>query len=316
MSLGWQVVTTPQAGVLSRAQALSSGLTRASVDHQLRTGRWVRAYPGVYRTFTGPATDLARTWAAVLYAGAGATLDAGPTLWLAGVVSKAPGVCAVLVPADRRVKPQPGLSVALSTRIDGWRHAVAAPPQLRVEAAVLRATETCADDARVVDLVIAATASRRTTTARLRAELAHWQRLRWRRLLGDLLEDVTDGVASALELQWRRKVELAHGLPQGARNQAEQLHGRRIYRDLRYDPFAVVAELDGRAAHPEIGAFRDRQRDNAAARQLDLALRYGWREVAGDPCGCAAELADLLRRRGWGGTLRRCGPSCSVQPAT
>ena len=54
-------------------------------------------------------------------------------------------------------------------------------------------------------------------------------------LLGDLLEDVTDGVASALELQWRRKVELAHGLPRGARNQAERLHGRRTYRDLRYD---------------------------------------------------------------------------------
>jgi len=231
-----------------------------------------------------------------------------------------------LVPADRRVKSQPGLTVALSTRIDGWRHAVAAPPQLRVEAAVLRATETCADDARVVDLVIAATASRRTTAARLRAELAHWQRLRWRRLLGDLLEDVTDGVASALELQWRRKVELAHGLPRGARNQAEQLPGRRIYRDLRYDPFAVVAELDGRAAHPEIGAFRDRQRDNAAARQLDLALRYGWREVAGAPpswliccdvgdgrarCGAAVRPARSSRQREGTACPGRTDPSPS-----
>lgn len=134
-------------------------------------------------------------------------------------------------------------------------------------------------------------------------------------MLVELVEDVEDGVASGLERHWRRDVELAHGLPHGLRNHAELIHGRRRYRDLRYEPFGVVAELDGRAAHPETGAFRDRQRDNAAARSLELALRYGWHEVIGDPCGCAGELARLLRARGWAGRPRRCGAACGALAA-
>lgn len=257
----WSDIADAQAGVISRAQALAAGMSPAAVDHRLLTGRWVRAVPGVYRTFTGPPSDQATAWAVVRYAGAGATLDAAPSLWLAGGRNMPPASWPVL-----------GLPVTTSIRLGDWAHPSAAPPRLRVEPAVLRATQTMTSPQQVVDVVIAATSSRRTTAARLSAEIDQWPRLRWRPLLVELVEDVDDGVASALERHWRRDVELAHGLPHGLRNHAELIHGRRRYRDLRYEPFAVVAELDGRAAHPETGAFRDRQRDNAAAGSLELGV--------------------------------------------
>jgi hypothetical protein len=307
----WQALAEQQAGVLSRQQALQAGLSAAAIDHRLVSGRWVRAHTGVYRTYTGPPDDRSAAWSAVLYAGAGAALDAAGSLWLAGAALKAPTAWAVLVPHGRQVRAQAGVTITAARRLDVWRHPVAAPPRLRLEAAVMRATELCARPAAVIDVVIGATAGRLTTAARLEHEMRQWRRLRWRRLLESLLEDVTDGVASALERRWRRDVEQAHGLPRATRNAAEAIGGRRRYRDLRY-PGKVVAELDGQAAHPESGAFRDRERDNAAARQLDLALRYGWREVVGDPCGCAAEVGEVLGRQGWQGRLRRCGSQCTA----
>lgn len=310
--MSWQEVAVAQAGLLSRAQALRCGLNRAAVAHRLATGRWVRAMPGVYRVFTGESSPLADAWAAVLYAGAGASLDAAPSLWLSGVLPQPPPQWAVLVPAHRRVVAQPGSPVTVSRRLGSWTHPSASPPRLRVETAVLRATQLCSTVEQVVDVVVLATSSRRTTAARLTAEARAWPRLRWRALLDQLVSEVEDGVASPLERRWRTDVEIAHALPRGRRNVAVVIAGRRRYRDLRYEPSGVVVELDGRTAHPTAAAFRDRERDNAAARSLELALRYGWREVSGDPCGCAGELAGLLRLRGWRGQLRRCGRGCAV----
>lgn len=313
--MSWQEVADAQAGLLSRAQAMACGLSRSSVDHRLLSGRWVRALPGVYRTFTGEPTPLGGAWAAVLYAGVGARLDAGPSLWLAGVGQQPPPQWPVLVPVHRRVVGQPGAPTTVSRHLHAWAHPSASPPRLRVEAAVLRATELCSTVEQVVDVVVLATSSRRTTAARLAAEVRAWPRLRWRRLLGELMADVEDGVASPLERRWRTDVEVAHALPRGRRNVAVVIAGRRRYRDLRYEPFGLVVELDGQMAHPAETAFRDRERDNAAARSLELALRYGWREVSGDPCGCAAELAALLRLRGWRGQPGRCRRGCGAAPS-
>jgi len=41
-----------------------------------------------------------------------------------------------------------------------------------------------------------------------------------------------------------------------------------------------------------------------------VTLRYGWREMAGDPCGVAGEVAAVLGRLGWPGRPNSCGPGC------
>jgi hypothetical protein len=54
-----------QAGVVSRSQALSSGLTRGTIDARVTLGRWKQVYLGVYATFTGVIARDAWLWAAL-----------------------------------------------------------------------------------------------------------------------------------------------------------------------------------------------------------------------------------------------------------
>jgi Protein of unknown function (DUF559) len=125
-----------------------------------------------------------------------------------------------------------------------------------------------------------------------------------------VIADVRDGVRSVLELRWRRTVERAHALPAAELNRADEDGSRRRYRDLEYVRWCLVIELDGREAHRDEGRFRDRRRDNAVTVSGRMTLRYGWREVAADPCGIAAEVARVLGSQGWTGTVRPCGAAC------
>ena len=65
-------------------------------------------------------------------------------------------------------------------------------------------------------------------------------------------------------------------------------------------------------AHPAEGRWHDTRRDNANLVQGAVTLRYGWPDVTEKRCQTAAEVAAVLRRNGWKGTLRRCGPDCKA----
>ena len=102
-----------------------------------------------------------------------------------------------------------------------------------------------------VDVVLRATQRRSTTAERLRRAIGQRQRQRWRGLLLEILAEVEIGVASPLELRYRRDVEQRHRLPPGICNEPERRgRGGRWYRDVRYRDWHVVVELDGREAHP------------------------------------------------------------------
>ena len=96
--------------------------------------------------------------------------------------------------------------------------------------------------------------------------------------------------------------ERTHGLPTGTR-QARARSGR-AYRDVRYDQFATIVELDGEI-HPR-ERLRDARRDNGALLDGDVALRYGWPDVTELPCIIAWEVAAILARRGWTVLPARC----------
>ena len=167
----------------------------------------------------------------------------------------------------------------------------------------------------MADLVLRACQRRLTTPARLAGRARARKRLRWRRLIGEVLTEARDGVQSALERRYLRDVERPHGLPRGRRNRTEGRPGRRRYRDVRYLRWRLVVELDGQAAHPDDEAESDDQRDNELLAEEDTrTLRYGWRSVTGRPCATAAQVGRVLHRLGWRGTLTRCGPSCPIDP--
>jgi hypothetical protein len=151
-----------------------------------------------------------------------------------------------------------------------------------------------------------------TTPAKLVEAAARRSRLRHRRLVLDVLADVRSGRVSPLEVHYRRNVEIPHDLPSSRAGQALRLGGRRWYADVRYEPYRVRVELEGLTWHPADERWRDDVRDNAAVLAGDVVLRFGWRDVGAKPCGTAAQVATVLRSRGWAGSPRACGPTCSV----
>jgi hypothetical protein len=106
-----------QHGIVTRVQALETGVTRSALNWRIRRGGpWQTLLPGVYATFTGPVLDVHRWQAALLYGGDGAALTSWPALILAGI-DRTPrgGGVPVLIPHDRRRRSLPGVT-ALRTR--------------------------------------------------------------------------------------------------------------------------------------------------------------------------------------------------------
>ena len=121
---------------------------------------------------------------------------------------------------------------------------------------------------------------------------------------------MAEGVHSPLEYRYLHGVERAHGLPRPDRQAEADRHPGRIFRDIHYRRYRVAVELDGTASHPDEQRWQDKRRDNAAAADGIFTLRYGWADVTERPCETAREIATVLARGGWPGTLRRCGPGC------
>ena len=286
-------------------------MTSSQIKAMLSARRWCRQLPGVYVTFTGPLPPRTLVWAAVLYAGEGATASLGTAAWLWGLRGNLPPRIDVCVPLGRRVIDQPALHVTVRRNLAEIRHPAQLPPWTRLEETVLDLIDRAVDADEVTALLTGA-CQRRFTTAALLAQAARGRsRLRWRELVRGVLDDVVDGVQSALERRYFR-LERAHGLPTGARNHAEGSRGGRHYRDVQYEEFMTVVELDGNAAHPIEDRELDRARDNSVTESARVTLRYGWRSVAGSPCATAAQVGRVLTSRGWRGRLRRCGPTCSA----
>jgi hypothetical protein len=100
--------------------------------------------------------------------------------------------------------------------------------------------------------------------------------------------------------------------PLAAASLSSSASGGCQYQDVKYDPYGVVVELDGQAAHPVAARWDDIGRDNANHAAGLITLRYGWGDVTERPCRTAAQVGTLLSRRGWSGELRRCGPTCEL----
>ncbi|GIJ67569.1 hypothetical protein [Virgisporangium ochraceum] len=306
----WKNLATAQAGILTVRQATAGGLTPAAVRARTAGGRWQRVHYGVLATFSGPLPRAARLWAAVLACGADAVLSHETAAELFGLTARADDRVHVTVPHGRRVSAHRGVVIHRRVDMAGVRHPALAPPRTRVEHTVL----DLAAASRHLDVAIGwlahAVGTRLTTPERIRTAVGGRSRMRWKRHLLAALDDVAAGCHSLLELHYLRRVERAHRLPTGQRQRARG----RWYDDVTYPAYGVCVEVDGRLAHPDDRAFRDRRRDNAAALTGARVLRYGYSDVTTRPCTVATEVAALLAATGWPGTPRRCGPRCTLAP--
>jgi very-short-patch-repair endonuclease len=300
-----------QCNIASRQQILNGGVTNAALIWRLQRAQWQQLHRGVYALFSGEPSREAGLWAAVLRAGPGAVLSHHTAAELLRLTDWPSELVHVTVPSRRRVQPTPGFAIHLSHSIGRTRHPGLLPPRTRIEDTVLDLVNLTSTFDDACGWVTRAFGRRLTTEQRVLTALATRSRQRWRAPLTQLLTD-PGGVHSVLEFRYYRHVERAHRLPPATR-QVRVAGPRRIaYRDAYYAKYHVVVELDGLLAHPIETRWRDIRRDNAAAADGSITLRYGWSDVTRNPCGTAGELARVLTQRGWIGMPILCSPNCSV----
>ncbi|WP_432892336.1 type IV toxin-antitoxin system AbiEi family antitoxin domain-containing protein [Kribbella sp. CA-245084] len=302
-----------QVGAFTRQQANEHGVSDRMLAVRRRTGRIQRVFRGVYVDFTGPVPWETRLWAAWLAYGPEAALSGETALRRLGMEGNwGDDLIRLELPHNRRVRGQPGVQIRrcrnLDSRLQGWRE----PPIVRLEIAVLTVASRRPRTDDAVALVLDACRQRRTTPERLLAELDRLRQLPRRGLLLAVLHEAADGVESFLELAYLRKVERAHGLPAATRQvRAGGAHGT-VYRDVVYQDYDLVVELDGRTGHDDVRSrWRDMTRDNAALIAGKATLRFGYRLI-GDPCAAATQVATVLRARGWTASPTPCTPTCSL----
>jgi hypothetical protein len=305
-----------QAGVVSRLQAIQTGMPDSTIAYQITSGRWRLIYPGVYATFTGPISRDASLWAALLHAGKGAQLSHQTAAEILRLSDTRSAVIYVTIPAERRVRPVRGVVIHRSSYLEaGWRFARGVPPHTWIEETITDLVGAAASFDDAVGWITAGFQRKLTGEARLRQVMAARKKLRWRDRLDEIIPLAAAGTHSPLEYRYDRDVERAHGLPP-ARRQVPfvKADGTRGYRDRCYDQYGLVVELDGKRFHEDGTARdRDRRRDNEATVTTGGTLRYGWDDVARTPCETAAQLFDALRARGYRGTLKPCSAACTAR---
>jgi hypothetical protein len=300
-------VIARQDGVATTSQLLGWGVPRDLVARRVSTGRWQRPHRGVVVLHSGPIPWRTSAQAALLYAGRGSALSHSSAGYVHRIRPQPGRLVEVSVPGDRFVRPSAGV-VIHRRRVMPF-----AGGRLRV----------VGEDATVVDLlgaaadvdaavgVIAAAMLRGLLPDRVLAEADQRARVRHRSLVRELLGPGSESIESPLEYRYARDVERAHRLPQGATQVRQLVGGRWIRADRVYD--GVRVELDGQLAHPFGATDDDVWRDNAVVlAHREVTLRYRWRHVVAEPCATALQVGSALRRAGWRGQARRCGPQCTV----
>lgn len=302
-----------QGGVVTRHQALDSGLTTGAIIWRLKHQKWQQVYWGVYATFTGPVDRDARLWAAVLYGGRGARLSHQTAAELHGLTDRVTPLIHVTIPANRRVRQTRNVVIHVCASTDEPRSPRGVIPHTFVEETVLDLVHAARELDDACGWVMAAFGRRLTAEGPLRATMNSRKRLRWRRQLDEIVTAAAGGAHSVLEFRYGRDVERAHGLPAAGRQVPfTKPDGSRGFRDRYYADYGLVVQLDGKLAHPEETCWRDRARDNAATARGGSTLRYDWEEVTRNTCATASQVADALRARGWAGTLKPCSPGCGA----
>jgi very-short-patch-repair endonuclease len=290
-----------QGGVISAEQLILLGFNLRSAERLVNQRSWQRLATGLYHLGAGEPSWEGLAWGGVFLGGPESRLgfDAAGHLW--ELVQEPPHSITVLVPH--------GLSLARRGRWEfrqeraGARSARSpgSPPRTTIEDTVLDlCSRASARDS--IGIVTAAVQTQRTTAHRIATCIQSRRRVRHRQLLTDLLSDVTAGAESPLEMRYLRDVERAHGLPR-ARRQVRSRSGKEV-RDMLYEEFSTVIELDGRIHIP--GRFRDMRRDNSALLSGRVTLRYGWPDVTDRACAVVWQVATLLAARGWAGVPTRC----------
>ncbi|MFT3712338.1 MAG: DUF559 domain-containing protein [Archangium sp.] len=295
--MGVLALAARQHGVISRAQVLEH-LTDEQLWHRVRTGRWQRVYPKVFRI-----KGSSETWEQSLRA---------LSLWLVKDFLFSHSCAAALhgfrnfqdeslvVSRLRHTRCVEGVRLIHSKAFHkkdiasarGFR--VTSVPRTLVDLAgeldahTLRATADEALSRRWMTLDALEAAIQRAGSAPAVAAL---------RSLLSLYRGGDGPTESELEVRVRELIE-SRGLPPVVLQKRVRVHGRFRRLDFLFADFKVVVEADGYAYHSDLAAFeRDRKRINELNARGYTVLQWTWRSIHERPDELIAELIAVLNAK-------------------
>ncbi len=308
-------VAEAQGGVVRADQALEVGMSRSGIRSLVESGAWRSLHRGVFLVEGQPLDLPARMWGAHLALGPSSVIGgttAGRAWTLLDPAIPVRESISVVMP-DSASRAARGVVIRRLPDPQSLVHPTRRPPILSVEHTVIELFIRTDDLGDATELVLRAFRAGLTTPDRLWAAAERRARIRGRSTLGSLCATGSRGATSPLEHEYLTRVAGAHGLPPARGQAPDRVFGRRAYRDLRYEPWGVIVELDGQRGHAdERGTFRDQFRDNAATLSGAATLRFGWIAVMGRACLTAEQVGGLLQQRGWAGAPGRCGRGCQL----
>lgn len=237
-------IAARQCGVVSRAQAYATGLSRHEVTASVRAGRWQKVHRQSIAVQSGPLDQRAQEWAAVFEAGPRAVLDGASSLMAGGLAHFTVDRIRVSVPRGARIRRGKNLDIRQTRRWDPGDRTGAGVPRTRNEVAAVRGALWAVSDKQAALLVTMAVQQRLASPEAVAAELLRVKKHRRRSFLNSVVLDLLDGVRSLGELDFARECR-DRGIPEPSRQSLRKGRNGTYFLDVCWDRWRVVVEIDG-----------------------------------------------------------------------
>ena len=286
-----------QAGVVSRMQAYDVGITRAQIRANIRARRWRRIGSQTVALATGQLAADAKFWAAVFEAGPRAQLDGESALIASGLTGYRSDSIRVSVPRGAKVRRARGLDIRQTRRWSADDRVPSGIPRTRIPVAATRSALWATTDRQAALLLTMSVQQGLTTAQDLGLEALRIKRDRRRRLMHDVILDLSGGVRSLGELDFARECR-RRGLPEPSRQAVRRGRDGRYYLDVAWEEWRVVVEIDGIHHSWAVHVVGDALRQNAIVLQDMLVLRLPLLGFRVEPDAFFAQIEEALASRG------------------
>jgi very-short-patch-repair endonuclease len=294
-----QTLMRGQAGVISRSQALSAGLSARQIDYLLQCGEWLPRHPGVYQLSALVPTPESSLRAAALWLGSAGVLTGLGAAWWWQMSPDPPSVWHFVTGNGVHRQNRPGVRLSRSF-VDPFdqttRQQVAV---LSRPLAVLRAAaylETVSPG-RGIALIDRAKQRKWVGLEDLEHAFTRNKGTWGTRAMRRLLDRTGDRAHSELE---RMAVSLlrAAGITGFEANYRTRLSsGRPVEFDIAFRTRKVALELDGYAYHAGPDEHRaDVRRANEIMADGWTVRRFTYSDLLNDPAGFVATVLQVLAR--------------------
>ena len=284
--------------VISLRQLYAAGVPRWLVRRELRVGRWQRPGRQTVVLHNGPLSDSAKRWVAVLEGGPRAALAGVTALQEAGITMLDDQTVHVIVArASRRVRLK-GVRYHESRRWSETDVIRLGIPRVAAPVAAVHAALWARTDREATLLLTVAVQQRKATPAELHDAASSIRRHRRRRLLSEVISELSGGVRSLNELDVAVAMR-ARGLPEPDRQRLRRRPSGRQYLDADFDDYEVTLEIDGPQHDEPTARLEDLVRDIGLATDGRTVVRIpmvAWR--LGEERVLDA-LEELFSARGW-----------------